>query len=174
MRRLSILILVMISAQVGLGQTLSRSETISYIGARLAESQDLVIHFNNETTYNISNAKCWENPKYPGKVCFSYDRVFSTGSKDFLEYIFDPTHIVSTSPISNSFDDACGLISVNLVGETLILKQYTAGVPKPLYGNSFVFPYLSAEKLNVERVQKAFLHLKKIFTEQKPRDPFLN
>ncbi len=157
----------MISAQVGLGQTLSRSETISYIGARLAESQDLVIHFNNETTYNISNAKCWENPKYPGKVCFSYDRVFSTGSKDFLEYIFDPTHIVSTSPISNSFDDACGLISVNLVGETLILKQYTAGVPKPLYGNSF-----ECREIKYRTCAKGISSFKKDFYRTKASRPF--
>jgi hypothetical protein len=174
MRSSIIVILLLVSSLTGFTQTLTKSETITYLGVRLAETKDLQLHFNADLTYTLSNTKCWENPNYPGKFCFSYNRTFSDGRTDQLEYIFDPMQIVDITPVTNTYNDAVALVNINLVGATLILKQTTKGVVTPLNGQRFPFPYLRAEKLNLERVQKALLHLKKLYTEGKARDPFLN
>jgi hypothetical protein len=169
MRSLAIAVLLMSCSLCGFAQ-LSRSETINYLSARLAESQDLSLHYNSELTYKISATKCYENPKYPGKFCFSYDRAFSSGVKDHLEYIFDPTHVVGIKPNAENLDDGVGLLVIDLIGKTLILKQNS----NVMNSDKFVFPYLRAEKLNIERVQKALLHLQKLYQDAKPLDPFVN
>ena len=173
MKKLLAFILICLSAAEGKAQ-LSKAETISYLNSRLAETRDLSITWG-KISYTISNTVFAMSTKYKNKITFSFDRKFSDGGSDRLVRTFDPTHIVDVVPGEVIPNDAVGFVRINLIGETFISWQKTTGLPERYtYQNYFTFPFLIADRINLERVSKALLHLKKLYIESKPRDPFLN
>ncbi|MFI5453106.1 hypothetical protein ACHMWN_13220 [Pedobacter sp. UC225_61] len=155
-------------------QQLNKSETIKYLNTRLSETKELEIYYNADRKYTISNTSFYESSKYKNKVVLSYTRNFLDGFVDQLEYIFDPLHISSLGTPPTTYNEAVGKMPITLIGQTLIVKQTTNGKIKYSDQNTVYFPFLRSEKLNTERVQKAFLHLKKLYQDTKPLDPFLN
>lgn len=173
MRILYILLLITFCSLKGYSQ-LTKSETIKYLNTRIAETKGLVIHYNQERTYTMSNFSLFESTKYKNKLILSYSRTFADGAADQLEYAFDPTHITGFIVPKVNYDDAVGTVQVQFAGLVLITKQTTKGSVRYLDGDKFIVPFLRAEQLNEERVKKALMHLKKLYQDATPLDPFVN
>jgi hypothetical protein len=171
--RIIFTILALFCSLTGFSQ-LTKSETIKYLNTRLEEAKGLSVHYNGERQYIISNTSVYESTTYPNRICFAFTRTFTDGAIDRLENIFDPTHLLSFNPISTNYDDAVKMLSVNFEKPTFIIKQTTNGRIRYLDGKLMGFPFLTTEPLNVERMQKALLHLRKLYQDAKPLDPFLN
>lgn len=175
MKKFFILAIVMLCSTMSFSQALTKLQTLDYLNTKLNETADLSRHYNAESTYTVSNVKIKTDPYDRNKVVVSFNRKFSTGEKDLLEYIFDPTYISLVQAYSNTYNDALGLMQVKLSAAIVILRQtYSSGSLKIVNQESLSIPYFSSEKINTERLEKALQHLKKLFIESKERDPFLN
>lgn len=170
MKTLFIGLLVIFSSFKTFAQ-LTKLQTFEYLNTKFAETADLSRHYNADMTYKVSNLKI--KIESNNKVNLSYSRKFSSGQSDFLEYIFDPIYITTVLPFANNYNDAMGLIHIKLSAKAGILKQHGSEIT---YKNLDVIPlpYFASEKINAERLEKAFLHLKKVYIDSRERDPFLN
>jgi len=152
---------------------LSLSETISYIDNKLKETADLKRTYNSQYTYILSGLKFSTHSTNKNKVVLSFNRAFSDNTSDELQYIFDPTHISEVTIKSDTNTEAVGMMVVRFVGETVIDRQKATKLTETTT-KSFTFPYLRTDKLNAERLIKAFLLLKDLYNAKKSPDPFLN
>lgn len=152
---------------------LSLSETISYIDNKLKETADLKRTYNSQYTYILSGLKFSTYPANKNKVMLSFSRAFSDNTSDELQYIFDPTHISEVAIKSDTNTEAVGMMVVRFIGETAIDRQKTSKLTETTT-TSFTFPYLRTDKLNAERLIKAFLLLRDLYKAKKTPDPFLN
>ena len=153
---------------------LSTNETINYLDKKLAECEDLQRTYNDEYTYIITGLSFGIDGSNASKVILSYNRKFSDGTADELQYIFDPTHISEVVMKEDSYKDAVGMIALRFTGKTMITKQRVNGKVTDTPGDAFTFPYLRTEPINFERFKKALMHLKSLYAAKKGTDPFAN
>ncbi|WP_316766484.1 hypothetical protein [Pedobacter frigiditerrae] len=167
---LSILLLVSITSSA----QLTLNETINYIDKKLKETEDLKRTYNDQFTYVLSGLGLGIDGSNKDKVILSYNRKFSDGTSDELQYIFDPTHISDVLLISDTYKDAVGMVNLKFVGETSITKQRINGKVTDTTTSGFTLPYLRTDPLNYERLKKAFILLKQLYAAKKAPDPFAN
>jgi hypothetical protein len=153
---------------------LSINETINYIDKKILETADLQRTYNDQYTYTLSGLDFGTDAGNKDKVIMGYNRKFSDNTSDELQYIFDPTHISSVEMSVDSYKDAVGLITVRMIGKTLISKQRINGTVTDTNKEFFTFPYLRTDPLNFERLKKALFHLKELYAAKKGPDPFAN
>lgn len=152
---------------------LSLSETINYIDNKLKETSDLKRTYNAQYTYILSGLKFSTYATNKNKVSLSFSRAFSDNTKDELQYIFDPTHISEITIGSDANTEAVGMLILNFIGQTVIYRQKGSKLTE-ITTSSVTFPYLKTDKLNAERLIKAFLLLKDLYKAKKGPDPFVN
>ena len=153
---------------------LTLSETINYIDKKLKETTDLKRTYNDQYTYILSGLGLGIDASNKDKVILSYNRKFSDGNSDELQYIFDPTHISTVVIKTDTYKDAVGMIGLNFIGETSITKQRSSGKVTDHITTGFTLPYLRTDPLNFERMKKAFMLLKQLYEAKKAPDPFAN
>jgi len=151
---------------------LTKVQTYEYLRSKFAETVDITIPLNSQLTYTVNKIKCMVDPISSRRVILNFERAFSNNTSDVVEYSFDPTHIaeVTTSPTSAS---SISYINLKFNPKTLVTKRIGTETIF-ISGQVLSVPYLSADKLNAERLQKAFMHLKKLYEESKGKDPFVN
>ena len=147
---------------------------IEQVDKKLKECEDLQRTFNDQYTYIVTELDFGIDAENKDKVILGYNRKFSDGTSDELQYIFNPVHISVLVDKQDNYKDALGMIGMSFMDKTMITKQRTNGKVTDKIGSGFTFPYLKTDPLNFERLKKAFLHLKELYIEKKGLDPFAN
>lgn len=139
--------------------TLTKGETISYLDKKIKESIGHSWTNNNGTIGKISSASVVQSEKGI-KIEFrvDYQRTYS--------YEFNPKLISSIGDHTNGTSSPVNEMYINLKGNVCIF--YNNGQTSSVaYSN---YPYLKADSENLQKITKAFNHLKALLAAED--DPF--
>ena len=171
--KFKLLFLFFIFTSVGSFAQLSIDGTLIYLTEKTNECADLKSTYNNPLYYRMTDLRLAYNSGDPTKIIFEITKMYSTGSKEEEQYIFDPSQIKSFSYTTNSLD-AVDFITLQMIGSTVVVTKKQDGAVRVSNASSFKVPYLKVDPLNQERMRKAFLHLRKLYEAKKGTDPFAN
>jgi len=138
---------------------LTKGETISYLDKKIKEAIGHTWTNNNGSIGKISSASVIQSDKGV-KIEFrvDYQRTYS--------YEFNPKLISSIGDHTNGTSSPVNEIYINLKGNVCIF--YNNGATSSVaYSN---FPYLKADSENLQKITKAFNHLKALLAAED--DPF--
>jgi hypothetical protein len=168
-----LLLIILISFSFRSVAQLSTDETIIYIEDKINECADLTHTYESPKYYRINNLRFGYSSTEKNKLVFQITKFWSIGAKTTTQYIFDPSQINSFFDFSNAHD-AIYFLSVDMIGATVIVRTEQNGTLKETNSSSFKIPFLKFNTLDSQRLRKALLHLKKIYTAKKGADPFAN
>lgn len=154
--------------------SLSIDQTLSYINERMQECDQLKYTYYNPSKLKFSNLEFGYLAEDKSKVVANLTLTYDSGSKEEIQYIFNPTHIKGFAYYIGLKEDPVSYIAVQTEGNTVIVKKRSSGSFKETTDWYTKIPFLNVDPLNQERIRKAFLHLKKLYTAKKAPDPFAN
>lgn len=154
--------------------SLSIDQTLNYIHERMQECDQLKFTYYNPSKLKFSNLEFGYLAEDKNKVVANLTLNYDSGSKEEIQYIFNPTHIKGFAFYIGLKEDPVSYIGVQTEGNTVIVKKRSNGSFKETTDWYLKIPFINVDPLNQERMRKAFLHLKKLFTTKKAPDPFAN
>lgn len=166
--------LVLLSTASLAQNSLNIDQTLNYISEKMKECDQLKFTYYNPSRLKFSNLEFGYLAEDKNKIVANLTLTYDSGSIEEIQYIFNPTHIKGFSHYLGLKEDPVNYIAVQTEGNTIIVKKRSNGSFKETTDWYMKIPYLNVDPLNQERMRKAFLHLKKLYTAKKAPDPFAN